>query len=331
MALKDDFDDDHVAHLLAEDAKKTSRNYASEGLSAFLPKRRGADSLKPNTRFLSHIVREADSHNAALKRKEEVEAERRLRALQNDEHDGGRSRKRRRTDESDKVKSKRMFGAILAAADSKASGKSKTIRYEHKERNHRRKELHRSERQEERSRSRSPRRKERRSRTCQGRLSRSSSSLSSSEGRRSKRRSEHERPASRDRDGKFRNETDQNGRNESDPRPNSPALIRGRGAYKQKSSVNDRFAEDYDPSQDVSLDSDHVSDTEDWDMALEAMRDRAKYKKNQVIRMREAGFTDDEISKWEKSLDALDNTEDNLSNVKWSRRGEVREWDIGKS
>jgi hypothetical protein len=66
-------DDEYVAKLLAEDARRSSSKYASQGLSALLPQRRPAGSgLKPNTRFLRTLVREVDSHNAALKKKEEL-------------------------------------------------------------------------------------------------------------------------------------------------------------------------------------------------------------------------------------------------------------------
>ncbi|KIH87567.1 hypothetical protein SPBR_05086 [Sporothrix brasiliensis 5110] len=69
---------------------------------------RPASKMKPNTRFLSHIVREAKSHNAALLAREAADAQRRLKRL---DRKGGREdnsssdnewRKRRRhgTDDS---------------------------------------------------------------------------------------------------------------------------------------------------------------------------------------------------------------------------------------
>ncbi|KAK5377851.1 hypothetical protein LTS03_004727 [Exophiala xenobiotica] len=91
-------DDEYVAKLLAEDARRSSSKYASQGLSALLPQRRAAGSgLKPNTRFLRTLVREVDSHNAALKKKEELEARARLRSIQDSErrsrNDSDRDRK----------------------------------------------------------------------------------------------------------------------------------------------------------------------------------------------------------------------------------------------
>ncbi|KAL1890860.1 hypothetical protein Sste5346_008001 [Sporothrix stenoceras] len=53
---------------------------------------RPASKMKPNTRFLSHIVREAKSHNAALLARETADAQRRLKKLdRKDGEDGGSS------------------------------------------------------------------------------------------------------------------------------------------------------------------------------------------------------------------------------------------------
>ncbi|KAJ5475426.1 hypothetical protein N7539_007713 [Penicillium diatomitis] len=69
-------DDDYVAEVLAREARDTSRKYQTEGLAA--PTN---DAPKPNTRFLRHLIKESESHNSALKRKEEKEARDRLRHL----------------------------------------------------------------------------------------------------------------------------------------------------------------------------------------------------------------------------------------------------------
>ena len=55
--------------------------------------------------------------------------------------------------------------------------------------------------------------------------------------------------------------------------------------------------------------------------------------------MREAGFTDEEIRRWEKSAThpsrtllggrGDDDRDGDLSGVKWKKRGEEREWDVG--
>lgn len=62
-------------------------------------------------------------------------------------------------------------------------------------------------------------------------------------------------------------------------------------------------------------------------MALEALRDRRSYAKKQASRMREAGFDEDAISKWEASGEQK---EKGWEDVRWKRKGEEREWDVGK-
>ena len=62
-------------------------------------------------------------------------------------------------------------------------------------------------------------------------------------------------------------------------------------------------------------------------MALEALRDRRSYAKKQGDRMREAGFDEAAISKWEGSGEQK---EKGWEDVRWKRKGEEREWDVGK-
>jgi len=312
MPSETDFDDDYVARLLAEDAKKTSHKYAAQGLSAFAPKRRAADLPKPNTRFLSHIVREADHHNAALKRKEEQESQRRLRALSHaDEH----SRKRLRADESDQRKRSRMLKDVLGAAQSRSDGRRRIAMTDRSHPNQDQQEHARRQHSHERH-------------------------ISPDGSRRSRRRKNEKSPATggtvyaeprrrhSNTDSLARSQLDGPG-GKVEPEDAGPVRKRGRGAHRARSGIDDHFTKDYDPSQDVSLGSDHGGDDndddDDWDLALEAMRDRAKWKQNQAARMREAGFGETEISNWEKGRSKGDS-----SSVKWSRKGEVREWDAGK-
>lgn len=72
---------------------------------------------------------------------------------------------------------------------------------------------------------------------------------------------------------------------------------------------------------DIHLDHD---EEDDWGNALEALRDRQQWKNQGGDRLRAAGFTDDQIQKWEKGGEL---TEDD---VVWSKSGEKREWDRGK-
>lgn len=118
------------------------------------------------------------------------------------------------------------------------------------------------------------------------------------------------------------------------PRPPPKVLPRGRGAYKSASSIDDRFNPDYNPRADVDLSPDD-GERDDWDMALEALRDRAKWRAKGGERLRAAGFGEDEVKKWERSSRLLgsDNTavEKDVDNVRWSKKGEGREWDRGKT
>ena len=105
--------------------------------------------------------------------------------------------------------------------------------------------------------------------------------------------------------------------------PREPELrSRGRGAMSDRSAMDRRFSEHYDPSADVTPDD--AEDDGDWDQALEALRDRQKWKAGASERLKSAGFTDEEIRRWEKG--GAKDEED----VRWRKKGEGREWDAGK-
>jgi hypothetical protein len=89
------------------------------------------------------------------------------------------------------------------------------------------------------------------------------------------------------------------------------------------SGIDSRFAADYDPTIDVTPDPDEAGG-DDWDNAVEAFRDRQKWKKQGAERLRSAGFTEEQIRKWEKG------DEKDESDVQWNKAGGVREWDRGK-
>ncbi len=63
----------------------------------------------------------------------------------------------------------------------------------------------------------------------------------------------------------------------------------------------------------------------DWDDAVEAFRDRLKLKQNQEHRMRDAGFPEDQIRR------AAHGGEKTEKDVVWSKAGEKRDWDRGKT
>ncbi|KAL9010253.1 MAG: hypothetical protein Q9180_009315, partial [Flavoplaca navasiana] len=94
--------DDYVAQLLAKDAKDRTIKYSSFGLQAILPKRPTTNAPKPNTRFLKNIIKETDSHNAALRAKEIADARIRLRGINGNSHEAAISRRgHRRTEPRD--------------------------------------------------------------------------------------------------------------------------------------------------------------------------------------------------------------------------------------
>ncbi|CBX95112.1 hypothetical protein IAQ61_009780 [Plenodomus lingam] len=92
-------DDEYVANLLKQDAKKAAKTYEFVGVNAFNPKRSNSGAPKPNTNFLRHIIRQTDNHNAALLAKEAEEANARLKAM-------NREKERARRNEVTKLQKK---------------------------------------------------------------------------------------------------------------------------------------------------------------------------------------------------------------------------------
>ncbi|KZM19805.1 hypothetical protein ST47_g9117 [Ascochyta rabiei] len=92
-------DDEYIAKLLAQDAKESTKTYDLVGLDAFNSRRSRAGAPKPNTNFLRHIIRQTDSHNAALLAKEAEESSSRLRKM-------NRGRDKERTEAVDRAKRK---------------------------------------------------------------------------------------------------------------------------------------------------------------------------------------------------------------------------------
>ncbi|KAH7386247.1 hypothetical protein BKA64DRAFT_138196 [Cadophora sp. MPI-SDFR-AT-0126] len=105
------------------------------------------------------------------------------------------------------------------------------------------------------------------------------------------------------------------------PPPIPEVKRKGRGTVSHASGIDSRFSAHYDPTADVQLDFDEEND---WDQALEALKDRQKWKQQGADRLRAAGFTEEEVSKWEKGGEKRE------EDVRWSKRGEGREWDRGK-
>ena len=112
------------------------------------------------------------------------------------------------------------------------------------------------------------------------------------------------------------------------PAPQPPQTkSRGRGTFASAavSTIDQHFKPTYDPTVDAIPDAAELGD--DWDQALEALKDRQQWQQNPAERMRMAGFTELEITKWEKGRSGR---EGEVEDVKWREKGEGREWDRGK-
>ncbi|KAF2229861.1 hypothetical protein EV356DRAFT_493053 [Viridothelium virens] len=97
--------------------------------------------------------------------------------------------------------------------------------------------------------------------------------------------------------------------------------FRGRGAFSTTSVMDSHFNSTYDPSADVRPNSD---EEDEWGLAVEAYRDRQKWKQQGAERLKAAGFTDEQVDRWEKGGEKRE------EDVKWGKKGEGREWDRGK-
>ena len=60
------------------------------------------------------------------------------------------------------------------------------------------------------------------------------------------------------------------------------------------------------------------------------MRDRQRWQQTGAQRLRDAGFTEAQVKRWEKSKGGGPAGEEDVDNVRWSKKGESREWDRGK-
>lgn len=316
-------DDDYVINLLKKDAESNQKRYLSNGLGSLLSKQPKGNAPKPNTRFLKNIIRETDNHNAALKAKEEGESRARLQ--------DPRGAKRRRDGDRDEGSSKRKrgeekqsrwanaFGGLGRGAQKREARTSDLQKHGKESKSRSDVRCNRNGTEDDGS-----QRRERRERR---------SSISRPRSRSPGHRKEHRRRSSaRSRSPVRRNghydRAEQHDGSDSDPLgdvvgpiPPPKSLPRGRGALKS-SDMDSRFDPTYDPKSDVNLDPEE--DRDDWDMALEALRDRAKWKSQGADRLRAAGFTDEDVSKWEKG------GEKDIDDVRWRKKGEGREWDRGK-
>jgi hypothetical protein len=312
---KDDpeLSDDYVANLLKTDAKQTTQRYAESGFSSLLRRPGGNSVPKPNTRFLRNLIRETDSHNAALLAKEAQESKAKLKQLKSS-HTRRRSRERSRDRDSERRKAKRS-----RRNDEGGSGDDRDRR------KGRRSDSSRSKHDYERRRDKDSRR---------SRRSESPPSRSNQKSRNRERPTSKRSPSKEHQARHLKRNRQSASVSDSDPLEDlvgplppkkkdlSPVRRRGRGAFNSTlgDSEDSRFSKDYDPTNDMIA----TSDAGDWDEALEVMRTREKWKQSGAERLRQVGFTENQIKKWEKG------DEPNESDVKWTKKGESREWDRGK-
>lgn len=74
-----------------------------------------------------------------------------------------------------------------------------------------------------------------------------------------------------------------------------------------------------------------MTEDDDWELALEALRDRARWKQKGEERLRQAGFSESTVDRWKNNAAFTGgDMEGHIEDVKWSKKGEGREWDRGK-
>ena len=308
--------DDYVAEILKRNASSKPNRYPGDTAYGPLLSRGKSGAPKANTRFLRKIIRETDSHNAMLKARETAESRERFRRLERDRsvkdrfsaqrRDGNEVRRGVRDAERAEKKDPRRDSENRESSSSKTS----------KPRRERR-DLDRDDERKHYKRKRSDDR-------------------SRSPVRHDRRRSSRNEKTSRTRgSAEVRSADVIESEPDSDPldaiigpRPPPKTLPRGRGALKS-SSMDVHFDPEYDPNADVALNHDDEGD--DWDIALEALRDRTKWRKQGAERLRAAGFTDEEVRTWEKGGGRKRDDENDMSSVRWNKKGESREWDRGKT
>lgn len=314
-----------------------------------------ANKPKPNTRFLRNLVRDTDSHNAALLAKEAAESRNRLEQLVTKDTRRANDIRRRQLGSITAVlngnapKRQRTDGAARPMRDEGTSSggleerkdrstdtedyrrdKGRRVRKDDEDmkdvssskdrhRSHRseskRLSHHEKHRSRHRSRSRSPD-EDRRSRDPKRReRSPGRRSLLSSSSRRDEKSYDRER----------RRRPSPQADSDSDPLeaivgPLPPPKVksRGRGTVSSTSGIDARFSENYDPTLDLVPENQETDGNgDDWELVL----DRVKWKQQGADRLKAAGFTEEEIQGWKSGKKA---------EVKWTASGKEREWDRGK-
>lgn len=343
--------DDYVAELLKKDASRKDQNrYLSNSLGGLLSSssRPRSNAAKPNTRFLRNLVRDADSHNAALRRKEEEESRARLRKLRREGeqdkkpgHDerGGRRRREGLSPRERHHKRERSRDRERREKRNRSRSKERSRSRSRSPRRERHHSHSHSHRERERKRSRSPDRKHISRSNYASRHRSPRDQDSDSDTSPPQRKSTHPtKPTTTNPSTTHRSPSpSSHSASDSDPlsallgpKPPSAVLPRGRGAHNHQNStsnIDTRFSASYDPKTDISPPH---SENDDWDAALEAFRDRAKWKQSSGERLLAAGFTEEEVARSQMGTGGKGRGEGDVESVKWRKRGEGREWDRGK-
>ncbi|KAI4751405.1 hypothetical protein E4T45_14721, partial [Aureobasidium sp. EXF-8846] len=298
----DDITDDYVTQLLKRDAKAVS---SSSSLASLMNKSsRSANAPKPNTTFLRNILRNTDNHNSALLKKEADESRIRLQSLSHshsnrpaqqlysarDRHDPKRRRRDPVDDHSNpdrRPRSHRRHSPNENDTHSRSARRHTSPDRPSPLRQHRdRRSPASRHRESTRHRSSSPRNRHTSTRR------RSSSPQNPHASTRPSKSSEKETRRHTTR------HSPQSDASDSDPLDaiigpspplNPPVRSRGRGTQNHASAIDNHFSSNYDPSVDVQPDA-QADDALDWDQALEALRDRQKWKQQGADRLRAAGF-----------------------------------------
>ncbi|KAH8193890.1 hypothetical protein TruAng_011945 [Truncatella angustata] len=376
MSSTNKFDDEWVADLLDQEAADCALKYSTMGMEAYTKSAKRPSNLpKPNTRFLSSIVKATNNHNRNLLAQERAESQARLNSLDRTKHESEEREKRRRPGAA--ATRKRMLGGINAIIGGSSKKRktddddsTKDLENDPKRLRQDRGDIHapgRAHRHHDDDRDGDPpARKDRNARKElfadhgprrghprghreeeRTRLTPESRSRSRSRSRERRHRSHrhndrHRRTHNGDRHQVSRNvqkdhdptktRAKEQLSNDSDsdpledligPKPPSPVRKRGRGATSGTSAMDGRFESGYDPKTDVALG--HEEEDDDWGSSLEALRAREEWKQKGAERLRQAGYTDVEVKKWEKG------DQKNEEDVRWTKKGEQREWDRGKT
>ncbi|KAL5334083.1 hypothetical protein BJX70DRAFT_402931 [Aspergillus crustosus] len=319
--------DDYVAQVLAKEARDSSMKYSALGMNAYMPARPTGSAPKPNTRFLRHIIKETDNHNAALRRKEEKEARDPMRQLPNSaqSHDASGDQRQHRShkpgDREPKFGPNRIKRVPPVGDLSRVAGMT----------------------------------------TDSEDLERATDIIHIQDREAAPHLAETWNLAvtAADTEGDLFLGTDRLNEASADdsdtlgdligplPKDDAPVRSRGRGAYRlSASNIDAHFAADYDPTLDMHPEDEGVqvgsnplrrsvaglmTGDNDWELALGALRDRARWKQRGEDRLRAAGFGNDIVERWKNSASTATRNDEGIpDNVKWSTKSEGREWDRGK-